>query len=111
MGETFKATYVGEAEGDVEAFGVVFPAGKSADVPDRLRSKVEGNRFFKIGGGKSADKQKDETGIKAEHHGGGKFNITKGEEVLASGLSKADADAFNDLSDDEKAAYVANLSK
>lgn len=48
----------------------------------------------------------DETALKAEHHGGGKFNITKGETVLASGLSKADADAFNALSDDEKAEYV-----
>lgn len=47
-----------------------------------------------------------ETGLKAEHHGGGKFNITQGETVLASGLSKADADAFNALSDDEKAEYV-----
>jgi hypothetical protein len=44
--------------------------------------------------------------LKAEHHGGGKFNITQGESVLASGLSKADADAFNAMSDVEKAAYV-----
>lgn len=112
MADTFKATYVGEAEGDVEAFGVTFPEGKSADVPARYRDKVAGNAFFKVGGGKSDEKpKKDETALKAEHHGGGKFNITKGEEVLASGLSKVDADAFNDLSDDEKAAYVADLSK
>jgi hypothetical protein len=44
--------------------------------------------------------------LKAEHHGGGKFNITQGEAVLAQGLSKADADAFNAMSDAEKAAYV-----
>lgn len=47
--------------------------------------------------------------LKAEHHGGGKFNITKGEDVLAKGLSKADADAFNALSDAEKAEYVQGL--
>lgn len=44
--------------------------------------------------------------LKAEHHGGGKFNITQGETLLASGLSKADADAFNAMSDEEKAEYV-----
>jgi len=49
--------------------------------------------------------------LKAEHHGGGKFNITAGEEVLLSGLSKADADAFNALSDDDKAAFVAEAAE
>lgn len=111
MTDTFKATYVGEAEGDVEAFGVTFSAGKATDVAERYRAKVEGNPFFKTGAGKAEPKPKDEKALKAEHHGGGKFNITKGEEVLASGLSKADADAFNSMSDDEKAAYVADLSK
>lgn len=47
--------------------------------------------------------------LKAEHHGGGKFNITKGEDVLAKGLSKADADAFNAMTDAEKAEYVKGL--
>lgn len=49
--------------------------------------------------------------LKAEHHGGGKFNITQGEQVLLSGLSKEDADAFNGLSDDDKAAFVAGQTK
>lgn len=49
--------------------------------------------------------------LKAEHHGGGKFNITQGEQVLLSGLSKEDADAFNGLSDDDKAAFVADQTK
>lgn len=107
MTETFKASYVGEAEGDVEVFGVTFPEGKSADVPERYREKIEGNPFFKVGAAKSEKKdEKTDTGLKAEHHGGGKFNITKGEEVLAEGLSKADADAFNALSDEDKAEYV-----
>lgn len=108
--DTFKAAYVGEAEGDIDAFGVTFPEGKSAEVPERYRSKIENNPFFKVGAGKAPTK-KDDVGLKAEHHGGGKFNITKGEEVLASGLTKADADAFNELSDDDKAAYVAEKSK
>lgn len=44
--------------------------------------------------------------LKAEHHGGGKFNVTQGETVHLSGLSKADADAFNAMSAEDKAAYV-----
>lgn len=53
----------------------------------------------------------DKGTLKAEHHGGGKFNITQGEQVLLSGLSKEDADAFNGLSDDDKAAFVADQTK
>jgi hypothetical protein len=49
-------------------------------------------------------------GLKAEHHGGGKFNITNGENVVQRGLSKADADAFNAMSDEEKLAYVSGAS-
>ncbi len=47
------------------------------------------------------------TSQKAEHHGGGKFNITEGETVHLSGLSKSDADAFNAMTAEEKAAYLA----
>jgi hypothetical protein len=54
-----------------------------------------------------AQKGSGGTVLKAEHHGGGKFNVTEGETVHLSGLSKADADAFNAMSDEEKAAYVA----
>ncbi len=49
--------------------------------------------------------------LKAEHHGGGKFNITQGETVLLNGLSKVDADAFNAMSDEDKAAFVADQAK
>lgn len=49
--------------------------------------------------------------LKAEHHGGGKFNVTQGEAVLLSGLSKAEADDFNSKSDEDKAAYVEASKK
>lgn len=56
---------------------------------------------------KSKGKTKEaDTGLKAEHHGGGKFNVTEGETVLLEGLSKVDADAFNEMSDEDKRAYV-----
>lgn len=47
-----------------------------------------------------------DTGLKAEHHGGGKFRITEGEKVILTDLTKADADTFNALSDDAKAEFV-----
>ena len=50
--------------------------------------------------------KKADTGLKAEHHGGGKFRITEGEKVILTDLSKADADAFNALSDEAKAEFV-----
>lgn len=63
------------------------------------------------GKGKTAVTNPDETGLKAEHHGGGKFKITKGEEVILNGLSKADADAFNALSAEDREAFVADQAK
>lgn len=43
----------------------------------------------------------------ARHKGAGKFSIFDGEgEEVASGLSKADAEAFNAMSDQDKAEYV-----
>jgi len=62
------------------------------------------------GGGKGKEAvtnpKSAEATLKAEHHGGGKFNITEGEAVHLKGLSKADADAFNAMSPEDKRAYV-----
>lgn len=140
---TTKAKYVGEAEGDIQAFGLTFPEGKAVEIDAKTAAKLDGNPFFEVDGFKAetepkgsdelvkalkveTDKVADltskleaanaeiealkkpapDTGLKAEHHGGSKFKITRGEEVVAEGLSKADADAFNALSDTEKAEYV-----
>jgi len=54
----------------------------------------------------AAKDKKADAGLKAEHHGGGKFRITEGEKVILTDLSKADADAFNALSDEAKAEFV-----
>lgn len=97
-----KVKYLGgKTEGAFSAFGVTFEKGVG-EVPERLRSKIAGNRFFEI----VEQAKADETGLKAEHHGGGRFNVTHGEEVLLKGLSKADADAFNAMSAEDKAEYV-----
>lgn len=89
-----KVVQVSLAPGETKDLDVIETKGHKA----RVESGV-----FTVGKG---DKKSD-AGLKAEHHGGGKFNITKGEEVLLTGLSKADADAFNAMSDEDKAAFVA----
>lgn len=87
---------------------VYIDAGKSADldVSEGEAAAAKATGWFSRPKDGEVE-QSPETGLKAEHHGGGKFNITKGEEVLLQGLSKADADAFNAMSDAEKAAFVA----
>lgn len=105
------------AGGIHDGTGKEIPVGTEIDVADpELNDDGEplaphpwAGRFEVVSG--SQQGKTPAVGLKAEHHGGGKFNITKGEEVLLSGLSKADADAFNDLSDDDKAAFVAQAPK
>lgn len=100
-----KVKYLGSE--DTAQFGYTFEGGKSVDVTDEKHlAKFRGNAFFEVAADEPATPAT--VGLKAEHHGGGKFNITRGEDVIAKGLSKADADFFNSLSDDDKAAYVAN---
>lgn len=87
--------------------------GKGQEIPvgTELTVKEEptawAGRFETISGDGKGKTAITNDGLKAEHHGGGKFNITEGETVLLSGLSKADADAFNGMSEEDKAAFVA----
>lgn len=90
------------------------PVGTEMTVKDEPTGWV--GRYRVIAGGDAKGKEaitnpkakgkEADTGMKAEHHGGGRFNITEGETVHISGLSKADADAFNGMSDEDKRAYV-----
>jgi hypothetical protein len=105
-----KVKYLG---GDTSQFGYDFKDGESVTVTDEKHlAKFKGNPHFEVSGDKSETEKPvtATTGLKAEHHGGGKFNITNGENVVQRGLSKADADAFNAMSDDEKLAYVSGAS-
>lgn len=102
------------AGGIYDGEGKEIPVGTEldvADVEDGVQHPWAG-RFEEISGSRKGKKPAtNEGGLKAEHHGGGKFNITEGETVLLSDLSKADADAFNALSDEDKAAFVADQKK
>lgn len=65
--------------------------------------------FGKKGAAKKSDDEPDD--LVAKHKGGGKFVIVRGNEVLAENLTKADADEFNALSDEEKEEFVAEGEK
>lgn len=94
---------------EVVAFGYPFTDGKSTEVKEEDVAKFAGNRFFITASAKAEKEQKpDETGLKAVHSGGGRFVIKDGEKVVKDGLNKADADAFNALSDEDKTAYAAD---
>lgn len=89
----------------------VVPAGKEADIDDaRELTEAQIEAFARDGvkvKAKASSKTKaEDTGMKAEHHGGGKFNVTHGETLLLSGLSKADADAFNAMTPEDQKVYV-----
>lgn len=45
--------------------------------------------------------------LEAKHRGRGSYSVMDGDDEVMEGLTKADADAFNALSDDDKEAYVA----
>ncbi|MGV2110149.1 hypothetical protein ACQZ46_02605 [Agrobacterium salinitolerans] len=97
----------GNSESDeTEQFGYSFAGGKPTEVKDsdgHALAKFAGNRFFKVHEKKEA---KSESGLKAVHVAGGRFVIKKDGDVVKEGLNKADADAFNGMSDEDKAAYV-----
>lgn len=129
MADTFKAKYAGDAEGDVQAFGVTFEEGKSADVPNRYRQKLEGNPFFKVSGERAATHEPERsperapatqppTGelagpFEARDKSGGWWAIyDKNDNEVGKALRKDDAEAFNGMSDEDKLAFVqADLSK
>jgi len=94
--------------GDTEQFGYVFTGGEPVEVTNEKHlAKFSGNPAFEVEGS-PANETSDDV-LKAVSRGGGRFSIMKGDndaEVL-KGLNKADADAFNALSEEDKAAYVA----
>jgi hypothetical protein len=95
----------GDAE-EVEVFGVKFKDGKAVDVSDDVALRLKENRFFKPAKEKPAKEAADDNVLKAVHIAGGRFVIKQGDKAIKEGLNKADADAFNALSDEDKAAYV-----
>lgn len=116
-----KATYHAPA-GDnavVTIAGVRFFDGQALDLDlaehERLLGKLSKNPHFEVDGLAAADDSTllPETPVadelRAIHKGFGKYSIVRGDkdEEIKDGLTKADAEAFNALSEADKAEYVA----
>lgn len=104
----------GSGAEEVTAFGYDFKDGKATEVKDADAAKFDGNPFFSVSAkaektdAKTTTKtEDDDTSLKAVHIAGGRYSIKRGDEELKKGLTKADAEAFNDMSDEEKEAIVA----
>ena len=104
----------GSGAEEVTAFGYDFKDGMATEVKDADAAKFDGNPFFSVSAkaektdAKTTTKtEDDDTSLKAVHIAGGRYSIKRGDEELKKGLTKADAEAFNDMSDEEKEAIVA----
>ena len=108
-----KVKYVAGDSGadEVKAFGYSFKDGKSVEVKDADIGRFSGNPFFEVSTKTEKQETKtaddDDTSLKAVHIAGGRYSIKRGDEELKKGLTKADAEAFNGMSDEDKAEYVA----
>lgn len=88
-------------------FGYDFADGKPTTVTDGAAlAKFRANQFFKVHTEKAEKPKSENAGLKAVHIAGGRFVIKDGDTVVKEGLNKADADAFNAMSDEDKAEYV-----
>lgn len=100
-----KVTYL---DGRTSQYGYEFTAGVATEVTDEKHlAKFRGNAAFEVTEAKVTPPKPAVDGLHAKHNGGGRYIIVRGDETVSTGLSKDDAAAFNALTDDEKAAYVA----
>lgn len=89
-------------------FGVEFGPEPVVVNNPRIIAKCEGSPFYVVT--TEAPEAQPVIGLRAIHNGGPRFIIVRGDkdQKVKDGLTKADADAFNALSDEDKAAYVAD---
>lgn len=88
--------------------GYTFTRGEPVEVSDAVAAKLARHPFFSA---ETAEEPVDPDKLEAVHLGRGKWVIVRGGDKanpVKDGLDKADAAAFNALSDEDKAAYVAD---
>lgn len=101
----------------VDMRGVTFFDGQPVEIDTEehtaLANKLRTNWHFEVSGGEApidglpaSDQEPDAEGLVAVHRGRGSWSIMKGDAEVIQGIDKAEAEAFNALSDDDKAAYV-----
>lgn len=100
-----------DAPDSTQQYGYAFAAGRPVEVtnPKHL-AKFSGHPFFTVGEAEPTDAPNDPNQLRAVHNGGGRFIIVRGDkdQRVKEGLTKADADAFNAMSDADKETYVAD---
>lgn len=88
-------------------FGYSFTAGHPVDVTDGFAlGKFAGHPHFEV---REDVAPADPTprDLVAKHIGAGKYAVLRNGERVKDGLSKADAEAFNDLSDEDQQTFIA----
>jgi hypothetical protein len=95
----------------VEMRGHTFFDGQPVEIDDEVfLEKLSTNQLFEVAERKAKAPAKAKApveGLKAVHIAGGRFKIVDGDVTVKEGLNKSDADAFNALSPEDKAEYVA----
>lgn len=89
---------------------VLLDPGQTVDVEmsDAELKVAKATGWFSFAGKDSAKSAEFQGhALKAVHRGGGSYSIMDGDKEVAEKLSKEDAEAFNAMSDEDKAAFVA----
>ncbi|PST19723.1 hypothetical protein C7U61_14620 [Rhizobium sp. JAB6] len=99
---------------DTETLNHKFSARRAADVTDEaVLAVLRGNPFFQVLDDEKGSRtptpapKTAEVVLTALEQVDGTFAIMSGPDLIKEGLTKEDADAFNALSDEDKAEYVA----
>lgn len=92
-------------------FGIAFGPEPVIVNDARIIAKCKGSPFYEVmdsGAPSTPAAPSAEIGLRAIHNGGGRYIVVRGDKdaKVMEGLSKADAEAFNALSEDDKSAYV-----
>ncbi len=94
----------------VEMRGHTFFDGQPVDIEDEaFLEKLSTNQHFEVAEHKAKAPAKAKApveGLKAVHISGGRFKIVDGDKTVKEGLNKAEADSFNALSPEDKAALI-----
>ena len=108
---TYRPSKAAACPDTTEQFGHSFTAGEAVEVEDeKALAKFRGHPFFEVDSADAVDNDPpgDADELRAVHNGGPRFIIVRGDKdkKVKDGLTKADADAFNALSAEDKEAYV-----
>lgn len=111
-----KVKYLPEAgtPDETETLNHKFNARRATDVTDEtVLTVLRGNPFFQVLDDDKGSKvpapapKPASTQLAAVDQDDGTFAVMNGADLIKEGLTKEDADAFNALSDEDKAEYVA----